>query len=182
MPETFEELVTRHLPSLYAGARFLVGGAEGAAEELLLDAVATARSKYGTWAWDPCGLERALGEEMLERRRLGRAPEGDRDPRESPRGNGRGRRPALAAVERRLEAVEPQSFYRASRVLPAHARAAIWLVTMERWSYDDTAAALGADREQVMALLAWRDVLIRELLGEAFPFPSRWLSGSRVTL
>jgi hypothetical protein len=83
----------------------------------------------------------------------------------------------VAQVERALAGLGGHSFYRAARALPARARAAIWLVTLERWSYDDTAAALGGDREQLVALLAWRDVLLEEML-KASREP-RSLSGTR---
>lgn len=164
MPETFEELVSRRLPGLYAAARFLAAGEDRVAEDLLADALAAAYSRHGTWAWDRTGLECALVDEVLHRWRMGIPPAGRgetvdpksrRDPPWLP--------PADLANEV-LADVDLTRFNRSARHLPVRARLAIWLVSLERWRYDAAADALGVEREELLDLLAWRDALLAEAL------------------
>ena len=53
----------------------------------------------------------------------------------------------------------------AAQVLPAQPRAALWLVYLRRWSYDDAASALGVDRSTLKELLLNRDLLLQEIVG-----------------
>lgn len=164
MPETFEEIVGRRLPGLYAAARFVAAGDDQVAEELLSDALATAFSRHGTWEWDPTGLECALVDEVLRRWRLGIPPAGKRTPG-TPRGGRNGPRiPPPSVANDVLAGVDITHFNRSARSLPLRARVAIWLVSLERWRYDEAAKALGVERDELLELLAWRDTLLAESL------------------
>ena len=164
MREIFEEMVSRRLPSLYAGARFLAAGVDAQAEDLLASALDIAFSRYTTWAWDQSGLERAMVDELLDRWRLGLPPARDGGTETPPQETGP-TPPALGQeVTRVLASLDGESLYRAARELPPRARTAIWLVSLEKWSYEKAGAALSVDRNELQSLLAWRQVLLEELL------------------
>jgi DNA-directed RNA polymerase specialized sigma24 family protein len=163
--ETFEQLVSSRLSALYAGARFLAAGSEGAAEELLADGLVKASSRFGTWAWDPAGLERALVEEAVAGWR-GALP-GWKDTQPAPLPDALANQlPPAVDVAAMLESAPIDSFYRAAVALPPRARAAIWLVVLERWTYDDVAKLLKVDREELLHLLSWRQVLLDSVLAD----------------
>jgi DNA-directed RNA polymerase specialized sigma24 family protein len=53
----------------------------------------------------------------------------------------------------------------AAQVFPAQPRAALWLVYLRGWSYDDAASALGVDGSTLKELLLYRDLLLQEIVG-----------------
>ena len=121
MPHTFEEKVGEELDGLYQAALFLCAGERRCAEELLIDTMTRSVRAYEADA-GPEPFERWL-EIRLIRQFLDGVPYG--------------------VPDRVARAASPASqLFRAADVLPAQSRAALWLVHLRRWSYDDAASAL----------------------------------------
>jgi len=151
--ETFEEKLGSRLDGLYAGALFLVGGDELAAQALLVDAVREAfrafrreRPDEGTEEWFDAQLVGAF------RRSVGTAWE-----------VGRVSVPAeVDPAEAASTDASPPDFSalaRAAARIPPRPRGAVWLVVLRRWSYAETARLLGLDPDELPELLAYRRLL-----------------------
>lgn len=169
MPETFEERLTPRLDGLYAGALFLAGGDEPAAEGLLVEAVRQAfrvfrraRPAGDPDAWFDARLVDAF------RRTSGDTP----DPAgpatlEERRGVGDFDRRAVAASTRsgvgragRVgEEVDWSAVADAAAGIPPLPRAAVWLVVLRRWSYAEVARVLEIDPTDLPDLLSYRGLL-----------------------
>ena len=142
MPRTFEEKVGKELDSLYQAALFLCAGERRCAEELLIHTMTHSVRVYEADAGaEP--FERWL-EIRLIRQFLDGAAEG------------------VARGEPTADLL-----FRAAEGLPAQPRAAVWLVQMRRWSYDDAASALGVERSELKELLLYRDLLAQKIIGPA---------------
>ena len=158
MARTFEEIAGGELDALYQGALFLSGGNTLGAEQLLVDAVTLAFTEHASEV-DPDAIQRRL-EVRLVRSYLRHLREG---PTQLP--------PTTAA----RVAMDPGTFdglgshdlHTAAAKIPAWPRAALWLVLLRRWSYAEAAAAMGVDDSTLEGLLAYRDVLLHEIIGGA---------------
>jgi len=164
MGETFEEVVCRRLSALYAATRFLSAGRDALAQELLADALVQAFSRYGTWAWDAAGLERAIVDEALHRWRMGLPPAGGGPEESAPKPASPRPLPAPMEMEGMLSESDARRLYLAARHIPVRGRIAIWLVSLEGWTYQDAAEALGVGREELMDLLSWRETMLLHTL------------------
>jgi len=160
MSKTFEELAGSELDTLYQGALFLSGGDARAAERLLIESITLAFEEH---AGDTDEREtRRWFEARLVRSFL-------RHVRGEPR-------PTAAAPLNR-DGIDPNAFqslgsdelFGAAAEIPAWPRAALWLVLLRRWSYEDAAAAMNIDERWMYTLLGYRDALMRELLGSTRP-------------
>lgn len=156
MSRTFEELASDELDALYQGALFLSGGSAQGAERLLVESVTLAFEEH-TRDSDIASVERWL-EARLVRSFLRHVTE-DLPPL-----------PPETAKRLTLDAstfddLGSQELFDAAAALPPLPRAALWLVLLRRWSYQDTADALGVRLEQVSPLLGYRDVLIQAMVG-----------------
>ena len=160
MARTFEEMVGGALDTLYQGALFLSGGNTRGAERLLIDSVTLAFEEHAREV-DPSSVERWL-EARLVLSFLSHA-KGDLPalPPET------ARRLTLGAST--FDGVGPASLFEAAASLPAWPRAALWLVLLRRWTYRDAAEALGIGLEQLPGLLAYRDVLVENLMRSRRP-------------
>lgn len=151
--ETFEEKLGSRLDGLYAGALFLAGGDEFAAEGLLVDAVRRGfrvfrrrRPDEGADLWFDGQLVRAF------RRSAGNAW-------------GRSDVPAPAEVHPvrtapgHGRAIDFATIARAAAKIPPLPRGAVWLVVLRRWSYAEAARLLDLDPVELPALLAYRRLL-----------------------
>ena len=156
MPRTFEEKVGEQLDGLYQAALFLCAGDRGCAEQLLIDTMIHAFRAHAAQA----GAEPF--EQWLEARLihqfLDRVTDGSVARRPTARVMGsysRGELPEFGA----------DVLFRAAGVVPAQPRAALWLVLLRRWSYDDAARALRVERSTLKEFLLYRDLLLKEILG-----------------
>lgn len=154
----FEELAARELDGLYAGALFLTAGDAGAAERLLTSTLVDAASVYfgPMAARDPCRwLDGRLITEFLATQP--RLADGLRAPA-----------PLLASTPPAprgwLPHMDTPAFCRLAEALPPVARAAVWLVALRRWHYDDAATMVGVTRDELVELLRYRDVLLAALV------------------
>jgi hypothetical protein len=152
---TFEELATGELDALYQGALFLSGGDRREAEQLLVDAVVLAFKEH-TAEDAPTAVQRRL-EAGLVRSFLG-----DLLDRPAPPPHPTPMHPAHGAGA--LDALDPDDLFAAAATLPAWPRAALYLVSLRRWSYGDAAHAVNVDVETMEGLLRYRDPLIQEML------------------
>ncbi len=170
MPHTFEELATRELDGLYQGALFLSGGREGDAESLLVSALARSFHLYGT-----VDAEDDLGrwlEGKLVATHMTRAPD-----QEAIRPSDPGSRPGSFDA-RVFEELDARGLNRAAGSVPHAARAALWLVLLRRWSYDDAAGVMKVDRETLADLLRFRHTLVSAVLGRNGPGVRRRKAGA----
>ncbi len=148
MTKALEELVIEELDTLYRGALFLSAGDRGNADELLHD---TAIAAYRSGARDG----KLVGSQPLERMMI-------RCFREQ---NAPGVVPLKQAKRGSPPSgwdgnLTPSALFRAAGAVPPAARAALWLVVIRRWSYEDAATLLGIDQEGLKALLAYRDAFM----------------------
>lgn len=65
------------------------------------------------------------------------------------------------------------ALHAAAASMPPSARAAIWLVLIRRWSYDDATALLGVDPGDLRELLRFQDVFAATALEEPTAAPVR---------
>ncbi|MGH7502446.1 MAG: RNA polymerase sigma factor [Longimicrobiales bacterium] len=150
----FEEVLSRQLASLHAFALFLACDREDLAEDLLARAVSHAFEACLRGAEPAIALERGLVEEALTGRGKSTPP-------------GQALPLRVTTLDRvRLRSVSPSCLRRAATRIPPDARAAIWLVVVDRRTYADAARLLGVDASTVESLLAWRDPLIRFALDD----------------
>lgn len=155
MARTFEEIATPELDALYQGAMFLSGGEAAGAEYLVVEAVTLAFKEHATD--DRVEDVQRWFEARLARSFLRAVHEGATEA------------PPPAVV---IQGVAPTAFmdlgsqdlFLAAATIPAHPRAALWLVLLRRWSYADAARVIGVDESDMPDLLAWRDALMRELV------------------
>lgn len=156
--QTFEELATAEVDHLYQGALFLSGGDEEAAEGLLLwtltrsfHAYRSADEVIDATRW----LEGRLVDEFLSASNAAGLDADEAWPESPERQMRQG-----GEIDSRALAVA------AARV-PFRARAALWLVVLRRWKYQDAAHTLGVSGEEVKNLLRYRDALVGAALGGA---------------
>jgi DNA-directed RNA polymerase specialized sigma24 family protein len=159
---TFEELASRELDRLWQGALFLSAGDEAAAELLLEAALSQViasgsfRSRQppveaGHW------LEGELARAFLDTTVAPQDGEGGSAPRRKRATSPTPRTPGMpAGPEAALVA--------AAGRLPARARAALWLVALRRWTYQEAARVLGLDGATLRACLDYRSVLVAAVL------------------
>ncbi|MDH3207080.1 MAG: hypothetical protein OEO79_10730 [Gemmatimonadota bacterium] len=149
MPLTFEERISEDLDALFAGAAFLSGGQEAGTKSLLVEAVSCASSEYHEDV--DAGAFTQWMEGILVRAFL--AP------------SSAGAVPAKRAADSSKQSrVRPEDFrsiawaniVRAAAGLPAQSRAALWLVLLRRWSYQDAASAMDIDLDSLRGLLTYR--------------------------
>ncbi len=169
MPHAFEELASEELDALYQGALFLAGGNTRDAERLLVDSVTLAFREHARET-DIASVERWL-EARLVRSFLKQLTDG---PTLLPEETAR----RVALEPGALDAIGSQQLFEAAAALPAWPRAAVWLVLLRRWSYQDAASAMGVDRDDVPGLLRYRDLLVRELIASKLNRPRRLEMGS----
>lgn len=157
MARTFEDLTGSEMDALYQGALFLSGGDADEAEELVVHAVMLAFQEHAAEV-DAEQTRRWL-EARLVRAYLRRSTTSD--------GVGTPR-----AVDRRrldpeaFDTLGPEELFAAAGELPPGPRAALWLVLLRRWSHADAARAMKVDDESLERFLGYRDVLLRELIGD----------------
>jgi DNA-directed RNA polymerase specialized sigma24 family protein len=158
MAQTFEEWAGPELDALYQGALFLSGGHLAGAERLLIEAVTLAFKEHAAET-QPAEVERWL-EVRLVRSFLRHLLEG----------------PTVLPVETldrislapgTFDSLESSQLFSAAASVPAWPRAALWLVLLRRWSYEDAAAAMDIDVEAMDVLLGYRDALMRKMLSSS---------------
>ena len=151
--KTFEELASQHIDVLYRGALFLSGGEARSAERMLVDTLVEAAPLYAP------GLQptpQRWLEGTMARRSVSAAAPADRPLTARSRG-----RPLDIL---RVESLEAGELFVAAGSVPATARAALWLVTLRRWSYADAGRALGVPPTEIPALLEHRTTLLERAL------------------
>jgi len=165
MSRTFEELTSEELDALYQGALFLAGGNTRGAESLLVESVTLAFREHA-FEVEIASFERWL-ETRLVRSFLKHLSDGPGD--------------VSPAVVRRMGLGQASfgntgsaQLFRAAGAIPAWPRVALWLVLLRRWSYEETAVALGVEKAVLVDLLRYRDVLMKEMIG-----PTRRGNGAR---
>lgn len=142
MSETFEELIAREIDPLWEAALFLSGGEPLAAEECLLAGVRSAfrdfhvEERAGEFArW----VEGRLVRTFVER---STTLENPADPR-----------PAVRIADGGSAELTRARLNQLAGELAPGPRAAIWLVVLKRWSYEDAEGTLGVDRDTLVDLL-----------------------------
>ncbi|HUF68190.1 MAG TPA: hypothetical protein VMM79_06000 [Longimicrobiales bacterium] len=151
----FEDVLSRRLGSMHAFALFMACGHEEYAEEIMTRAVLRALEEHLLGEQPDRSLERAILADVVT----------DTPPAALP--TGPSATPVQPADRHRLRLVSPACLRRAAERIPARARAAIWLVMVERRSYNETADLLGIDLDAIASLLEWRDVLMRAALDDS---------------
>lgn len=160
----------KELDGLWQAATFLQCGDAEEAETLLVSAMASAARRHAAnppappsvplephlirvfLDGVPSGPEEAVVRPGVSRSQTAVAPGREIPPN----------RPA-ADVERQIPVA---ALHAAAAAIPPWARAAIWLVLIRRWSYDDTASLLGVDRDDLRELLRFQDVFAATALEE----------------
>jgi len=153
----FEDELSRRLARMHAFALFMSGDRESEAEDMVVRASTNALEAHFVGEAPDRALIAAMVRECIES--LG-----------WPRDNRLPPAVSLSGLRtRHLKSLSPSCVRRAAAVIPTEARAAIWLVAVDRRTYGETARLLGVDEAAVSRLLEWRDVLIRQALDEAGP-------------
>ena len=156
MSQTFEELATRELDSLYQGALFLTAGDESEAEQLLVETLGASFRRFhsddslddvGTW------LEGRMASAFMAGH-MGGPHKGT-----APTPTGPGFDPSAFA------ALDAAGLNSAAATVPWAARAALWLVLLRRWTYAAASEALGVDQAVLRDLLEYRHTLMGAILG-----------------
>ena len=154
MSQTFEELAGKEVDGLFQGALFLQAGDEAAAEHLLLWTLTRAfhvfRETGGGESPDQW-LEGRLIHEFLALLPTGDAVAGV--------GAAELRRPS-----QHVGSVEPGALHDAAGRVPARARAALWLVVLRRWTYEEASVALHTNTDELKDLLQFRHTLMSAVL------------------
>ncbi len=148
--ETYEEHAGKALEVLYPGALFLNAGDQKAAEQLLIDTMA---SSFHEWD-DP--VEPTV--QWFEARMAARFGASVQPP------------PAEGPASAHLTpvpTVRREDLLAAVAAIPEGARAALWLVLLRQWSYADATKALGVTPESLRQMLEYRHALTRQLLGRS---------------
>lgn len=157
-PQTFEEVATTEVDHLYRGALFLSGGDEDAAEALLLWTLTRAFHAYRS------AQEVGDAARWLEGRLVGEFISASNaaglDANEAWPGS-------QEPPTRRVGKVDSRALAFAAGRVPFRARAALWLVVLRRWKYEDVARTLGVSGDDVKNLLKYRDALVGAALGGA---------------
>jgi len=158
MSPTFEEWAGPEFDALYRGALFLSGGHLAGAERLLIEAVTLAFKEHPA-EMQPAEVERWL-EVRLVRSFLRHMLEGPTSlPAETLK--------RISLAPGTFDSLESGELFSAASTVPAWPRAALWLVLLRRWSYEDAAAVMDVELEAMDVLLGYRDVLMREMLGSS---------------
>jgi DNA-directed RNA polymerase specialized sigma24 family protein len=158
MSQTFEEMAGPELDALYQGALFLSGGDAPGAEHLLIEAVTLAFKEHAADT-EPDEIERWL-EVRLVRSFL-------RHMHEEPTVLPAATLERIALAPGTFDSMTPGKLFSAARDLPGWPRAALWLVLLRRWNYEDAAAAMDVDVAVLDVLLGYRDVLMQSMLGSS---------------
>ncbi len=161
--QTFEEFAGRQLDGLYHGALFLHGGEKPPAEDLVLwtltGAIQEFRKIEGRTA-----LEQWLEGKLVEVF-LARAPSGEDFFGEAPSLEAASfEAPWSRGLSQGIVEIDHEALFRAGRLLPPLARAAIWLVVFRRWSYDEASSVLETNLDGLKDLLRYRGVLVTAVL------------------
>lgn len=149
---TFEEQVGMALDALYPGALFLSAANETEAERLVVATVSGAFNEV-TPGIDPSvrWFEARMAHRFLASTTV----------------------PKLAATKRSdiapIPRMQPGDLFRGAAAIPAWARAAIWLVLLRRWSYQEACDALAVSQDVLSEMLEHRHVLTQALMGSAPP-------------
>ena len=151
MDRTLEETVLEAMDGLFRGALFLCGGDAAQAAERVERLAATAfrlQRETSLPVPDPRALDRLLVRDVLA------DPPG---PASDPGPEG------VGPLD--LGEVSADAVLRAAGAVPLPARAALWLVLIERWPYAEAADALGTDTNGLRAQLAYRDLFMAAAFG-----------------
>ena len=171
MSQTFEELATGEIDGLYQGALFLVAGDEVEAEQLLIETLGSSFSRFHA------GDSTADIGQWLEGKMVATFMESHpRDLDVKPPAPVHNRHGSHASAFSSLDA---QGLHAAASEVPWAARAALWLVLLRRWGYEEASAAMGVDRTVLKNLLEFRHTLIGAILGgHRGSLRGRWASGT----
>ena len=154
MSQTFEELAGREVDGLYQGALFLQAGDEAAAEDLLLWTLTRAfhvfREKGDSDVSDQW-LEGRLVHEFVAL-----LPKSAQTHQPGP--------PAPTYKSETVGEVDPSTLHYAAGLVPARARAALWLVVLRRWSYENASRLLRTNTNELKDLLRFRHSLMSAVL------------------
>jgi DNA-directed RNA polymerase specialized sigma24 family protein len=162
MHETFEEFVGRYLDDLYRGALFLNGGEASRAEDLVLWTVTGAFQAFRRI--DGGATERWLDRKLVEAF-LVRAGWDPTDPGSLEAFSGDvPATPDLTDTASGVLEIDPEALFRSAVKLPHVARAAIWLVLLRRWRYEEACDVLKTDVAGLKALLQGRHVLLTAVM------------------
>lgn len=157
MNQTFEELAGQQIDNLYQGALFLKAGEEGSAGDLLLWTLTGAFRAFcdirkGT---DPARWLEGRMVQMF----LSSLPAADSSDGGSAESLTPGPPPVTGPV-----GVDPQALHKAAGRVPSHARAALWLVVLRRWRYEEASAVMNTGMERLKDLLQYRHMLLTAIL------------------
>ena len=152
MARTFEEMAGPELNHLYTGALFLAAGDVDVAEDLLVD---TLTGAYVRATGVPADQPRRWLEGELVSTFCGGI---DGSAVHAPRPIAR---PMVAEF---LDDVGADALFAAAGGVPPRARAALWLVMLQRWEYAEAAKALDVDRSRLLELLRHRDTLVAAVM------------------
>jgi DNA-directed RNA polymerase specialized sigma24 family protein len=158
MSQTFEELATNEIDGLYQGALFLAAGDEVEAEQLLIETLGRSFSRFHAGdATDDIRrwLEGKMVSTFMESH--------SRDV--TPTHHGPGAVRLQASHESAFASLDAQGLHSAAAEVPWAARAALWLVLLRRWKYDDASDAMGIGRPILKNLLEYRHTLVGAILG-----------------
>jgi len=153
MPRTFEELAAEEMDALYQGALFLCGGNPRAAEIVLVDTLTLAFRDHEREPDAPPiqhWLEGRMVRAFVRRTASGPPPLPPSGPRNRPSG--------------RVGRIGTETLFKAAAAVPPWPRAAIWLVLLRRWGYQEAAAVLGVARDVLRDLLRYRDHMMSIVL------------------
>jgi len=158
MSQTFEELATGEIDGLYQGALFLAAGDEVEAEQLLIETLGRSFSRFHSG--DSTDDMRRWLEGKMVSTFMESHPRETTLPAEGPR-----RHNVNASHESAFSSLDAQGLHAAAGDVPWSARAALWLVLLRRWGYEDAAGAMGVERHALKSLLEFRHTLISAILG-----------------
>ncbi len=154
MSQTFEELAGQEVDGLFQGALFLQAGDEAAAEDLLLWTLTKAfhvfRETGGGESPDQW-LEGRLIHEFLALLPMSDVA-------------AQARAAELESPLQYVGSVDPGALHEAAGQVPTRARAALWLVVLRRWTYEEASAALHTTTEELKDLLRFRHTLMSAVL------------------
>ncbi len=154
MSQTFEELAGKEVDGLFQGALFLQAGDAAAAEDLLLWTLTKAFHVFRETGGGESPDQWLEG--RLIREFLALLPKSD--------GAAQTRAVEVTSLSQHVGSVDPGALHYAAGQVPARARAALWLVVLRRWTYEEASVVLQTDTDELKDLLRFRHTLMSAVL------------------